>query len=264
MAELARQTMRMERRALVGWSLATAALVGAVLAFWPSIGGSSGVAKTFEGLPPSVQAAAGLEDIGTAAGYLQGQLFSTLAPLIFLAFAIGRGARAIAGEEEAGTMDLLLATPVRRSRIVFEKAGAIAVELLALAIVLLAALAVIDPLVDIHIAFSKLIAATIGSISLGALYGAIALAIGAATAHRAISTGVAAALAGAGYLYTAIAPSVSGLSKLLWLSPMDHAYGYNPLENGLSAGDLALLFGATAALLALAAFAFDRRDVQAG
>ena len=54
-------------------------------------------------------------DFTTPAGYLRSETFSALGPILFLVFAIGAGARAIAGEEEGRTLDLLLSTPIRRS-----------------------------------------------------------------------------------------------------------------------------------------------------
>ena len=261
MAELVFHGLRSERRALLGWSISTVALVGAILAFWPSISGS-GLTNSFNDLPPSVQAATGIADLGTASGYLQGQLFSTVVPLLFLSFAIGRGARAIAGEEERGTMDLLLATPIRRSRVVLEKALTIVLELILLALILWLSLIVIGPLVDIGISAGRLAAATLAGVALGFLYGAIALACSAGLGRRGLSLGIAAALAAAGFVYTSIAPFVSALSDNVGLSPFQHAYGYDPLKNGLQLGDLALLLGGAAVFAALAVYLFDRRDVR--
>ncbi len=262
MPELAVHTIRVERRALIGWALSTAVLVGTVLAFWPSISGNDALTQSFANLPPSVRAATGLSDLGSPAGYLQGQLFATLAPLIFLSFGIGRGARAIAGEEEARTMDLLLAAPVRRVRVVGEKGAAIAVQLLGLALVMWVTLLAVDPLVDVHLSAGRLAAATVGSMALGMLYGGLALALSGATGRRGLSLGVAAGLAGAGFLYTSIAPFVGGLANHLTLSPFQLAYGYEPLTTGMDWGYLALLVGGASALTALSALAFDRRDVR--
>lgn len=262
MPEIVGHTLRSEGRALLGWSLATVALVGTVLAFWPSISDNPEISKSFGSLPPSVQAATGLSDINSPAGYLQGQLFSTLGPLVLLSFAIGRGARAIAGEEEAGTMDLLLATPIRRARIVLEKIAAITIELLLLALVMWLTLVAIDPLVDLNLSLGKLAAATLSIAALGLLYGAIAICLSAALGRRGLSLGIAAGLAGAAFLYTSIAPFVSGLSDDLNVSPFQHGYGYDPLKNGLELGHVGLLVGASAILVWAATWLFNRRDVR--
>ena len=51
-----------------------------------------------------------------------------MVPLLLLIAAIGAGARATAGEEERGTLDLLLANPISRRRLVLEKLAALAAE----------------------------------------------------------------------------------------------------------------------------------------
>ena len=55
-------------------------------------------------------------DYTTPEGYLQSELFSFLAPILLIVYTIGAGARAIAGEEEAGSLDLLLSTCRSRRR----------------------------------------------------------------------------------------------------------------------------------------------------
>jgi ABC-2 type transport system permease protein len=262
MGELVRQTIRVEWKALLGWTLSTLALIVAIVAFFPAIKGNSALTGSFDDLPPSVQAAFGIADLSSAAGYLQGQMFSTLAPLIFLSFAIGRGARAIAGEEERGTMDLLLSNPIRRSRVVLEKGAAILVQVTALAALVWLALVALGPPFELHVGAGNLAAATASVAALGALYGAIALCLSAATGRRALSLGITAGLAGAGYLYTAIAPFVSALSDHPGISPFQHGYGYDPVANGMQWGNfLALVVGA-AVFVAGAVVLFDRRDVR--
>jgi ABC-2 type transport system permease protein len=263
MGELVRQTLRIEWKALLGWTISTVLLVIAVVAFFPAVKGNSALTSSFDSMPASVQAAFGLADLTSAAGYLQGQLFSTLAPLIFLSFAIGRGARAIAGEEERGTMDLLLSNPLRRSRVVLEKGGAIALQLIVLGAFLWLTLFVFGPIFDVHVAAGNTAAATACSVALGLLYGAIALWLSGMTGRRALSLGIASGLAGAGYLYTSIAPFVSSLSDNLALSPFQHAYGYNPVANGMQWGDFFTLVIAAAVFVAGAIVLFDRRDVHA-
>jgi ABC-2 type transport system permease protein len=261
-SELAVVTLRLDRRAVAGWCAATIVLVAVVLAFWPSISDNPALEESFSSLPPSVQAATGIADLGTPEGYLQGQIFSTLGPLIFLSFAIGRGSRAIAGEEGKGTMDLLLAMPVRRAHVVFDKALAITAGLLALALALWLALVVTAALVDMGVGAGALAAAIAGNLGLGLLYGGIALCLSGATGRRGLSLGLAAGLAGAGFLYTSIAPYVPALADHTALSPFDWAYGDNALYDGAAWGHLALLAGGGIVFTALAALLFDRRDVH--
>ena len=64
-----------------------------------------------------------------------------LAPLVLLIFAIGAGAGAVAGEEERGTLDLVLAHPVRRRDFVLQRFAALVGLIAALAGVLLLSVA---------------------------------------------------------------------------------------------------------------------------
>ncbi len=262
MGEVALRSLRGEWRALAGWTVSTIVLIAVILAFWPSIADNPALTKSFSDLPPAVQAASGIADLGTPSGYLQGQIFSTLGLLIFLAFGIGRGARAIAGEEDAGTMDLLLATPLRRWWVVAEQAGAIVAALLVLAVATWLALVAIQPLVDIDLSPGRYAAATVGILGIGILYGGLALGLSAATGHRALSLGIAAGLAAAGFLYTSIAPYVSSLADHQDLSPFQWAYGYEPIVHGLDWGKTALLVGFGVAFAVAGAILFDRRDVR--
>ena len=62
---------------------------------------------------------------GTPVGAGVFELFSLMAPLLLIVFSIGAGASAIAGEEDRHTLELLLANPVSRCRIVLEKLAAL-------------------------------------------------------------------------------------------------------------------------------------------
>ena len=120
------KTIRDHRRALTGWSLGMAALVLLYSSFYPSIKGNAALNQYFDSLPEAVRNMVGCVDFSSPTCYIQSEIFSIMGPLLLMILAIGAGARAIAGEEEAGTLDLLLANPIARRRVVLEKFGAIA------------------------------------------------------------------------------------------------------------------------------------------
>lgn len=262
MRDIAVRALRDDLRPLAAWSLTNALLVLLVVAFWPSVRDSPSYAQGFEDLPEAVRSATGIADLTTAAGYLQGQLFSTMTPLVLLSFAIGRGARAIASDESRGALDLVLCTPVRRRDLVLGRAVALAVELLALAAGTWATLALAGPLVDLDVPVGRLAAATAGILALAVLFGGLALGLGAATGRRGLGLAVAAVLAGAGFLYTSVAPFVSVLAGHIGLSPFHHAYGVEPIRTGWHVLDLLVLVAAGLALLAAGTLRFERRDVH--
>ena len=117
----------------------------------------------------------------------------------------------MAGEEERGTLDLLLAHPARRREYVVQRFLALAALVAALAIVLLAAVALGSWLVDLEIGFGKLLAASISVALLALLFGAIALAVGALRPGRARAIAVAAGLAVAAWIFDGLAQAVDAL-----------------------------------------------------
>jgi len=171
------KTVRDQRRALVGWGIGLFALATFYAAFYPSVlKTSSALARYLQNMPAAFRNLIG-GDFSSPAGYLRAETFSTLGPILFLVFAIGAGARAVAGEEEAGTLDLLLSTPIRRRQVVIDKAVATVLTAAALALVLFAALALVGPRFKLHIAVANLAAACAMLFLLAIAFGAIALAI---------------------------------------------------------------------------------------
>ena len=74
-----------------------------------------------QNLPDAVKTIIG-NDYTSPAGYLRAEFFSLLGPILLLVYTIGGGAKAIAGEEEGRSLDLLLSTPLSRGRVVADKA----------------------------------------------------------------------------------------------------------------------------------------------
>lgn len=92
--------------------------------FYPSIQNQPGLNKLLESYPKELTALIGhVGDITSPEGFLRAEVFSFLLPLLLLIFAIGFGARSIAGEEEEKTLDLVLATPISRLQLVVAQAS---------------------------------------------------------------------------------------------------------------------------------------------
>jgi hypothetical protein len=115
------QTLTDNRRALAAWSIGTAAVGVMYAAFYPQVGGSGGMAEIIQNYPEAMREALRMQDIGSAAGYLGSTVFGLLLPLLVMAFGVTFGARAVAGDEETGYLDLLLAHPVGRTRLAVER-----------------------------------------------------------------------------------------------------------------------------------------------
>jgi ABC-2 type transport system permease protein len=260
------KTLRDTRRALLWWSLGLIGLATLMIAVYPTVRDNPDLNKMVKDYPEALKAfiAFGGElDYVSGAGYLGSELFAFMVPLLLLIAAIGAGARAIAGEEERGTLDLLLANPISRRGLVVDKLAALASEVALLALVLWLSLLVGVEAVGMNVSAVHLASATGSAALLAFAFGAIALLLGAASGHCALAIGVTAAGAVAAYLVNSLAALVDFLEPARKASPFYHYAASDPLRHGLALGHVSFLAALALIAAALAALAFDRRDLAA-
>ncbi len=260
------KNLRDVRRSLVWWSLGIAGLVAMIVAVYPSVRDNPGLNKLVQDYPEALKAFiafGGAVDYASPAGYLGSELFSFMLPLVFLLALVGRAAATLAGEEEAGTLDLLLANPISRRRLALEKLAALVAEALALGAVLYVSLLVGTRAAGMDIAAVHLAAATAATLLLAFSFGAIAFLVGAATGHRARAIAVASAFAVASYLVNGLAPLVDALEPFQKASLFYHYAASDPLRSGLDAGHIGVLVAVAVVACVAAPFLFERRDLHA-
>jgi ABC-2 type transport system permease protein len=256
------KTLRDQRRSLIWWTLGFVLTVFMYAAFWPSVhANASQFNQYIEKFPEAFRNMIGGANFGTPEGYVQTELFSLLGPILLLVYAIGAGARAIAGEEEAGTLDLLLSTPVRRSRVLLDKFGSMVMATLFFAVLMALSLVVLGPLYDLHLGLQGLGAASLNLFLLALSFGAVALLVGTATGSKSAAIGVSSGLGVVTFVLNTLAPSVEALRPFRFLSPFHYYAGHQPLTNGFNGIDILVLAGISAVCLMAALGAFQRRDL---
>ncbi|HSL09767.1 MAG TPA: ABC transporter permease subunit [Actinomycetota bacterium] len=256
-----RVNLAQQRRALVWWAIAIALMALLFAAVYPSVRDSGDTFDDYlEQLPDAFRSILG-EDLTSPAGYLWSQLFSSMGPIVYLVYAIGAGARAIAGEEEAGSLDLVLATPLRRTVVLRDKALGLVSGTVLLSAVLFVALAILGPAFDMTVPLGDLLAAHAVQALLSLAFGMIALAIGAATGARALAIGVTSALAVLTYLLWALAPSVDALEPVLPLSPFRWFADPQPVAEGTELVNVVVLAAISAVAYAIGLVTFRERDL---
>ncbi len=258
------KTLRDQRRSLMWWSIGLVALTSVTVATFPAVSEAPDFDEFLEQLPEALARvfAGGFTDFTSPEGFLNTQLFVLVVPIMFVIFAVLGGSGAIAGEESAGTLSLLLTSPLPRWRVVVQKFGAVTVATLILTLALWVGLAAGAAAVDMDVSMRGLAAASISTALLGVAFGAFALALGCITGARGASAGVASAVAIAAYFLNALAPLSEGLTPLQKLSPFYYFIEADPLTNGLDPLHVAVLLGLTAVGLGVALLAFERRDVR--
>ena len=255
------RTFHEERRALAGWMAGLVALAVTMLALYPTIRGNQQFSKLFESYPETFRSMFGVSDYTSGPGYLRAEVFSLMGPLLLSVFSILWGSDLTAGEEQRRTIDVLMANPVSRRRVVLEKWAALLVGTAVAAGSLWLTLLVGGPLVQLRVGVAALSAAVVASWLVATVFGTIALAVGAATGRRGLAGGLGALAAVVAYLLSSLAEVVRWLEPVRPVSPWYHALGVDPLGGGFQPLHLLVLVAIVILAAAGAVVAFERRDL---
>lgn len=250
-----------QRVGILLWAFGLAAVGAGYAAFYPTLN-SPEMIEFMEAYPREIMDAMGITDLTSPQGYLGGTTYGLLGPILIIIIASSLGARAVAGEEEAGRLDAILAHPVTRTSLVIQRALAMVVALAVAGAALLAAMVALSgPAEFSEIGVANLAAASVQLVLLGLLFGALALSIGAITGRRALALGVVTILAVLAYFANNLGPSVEWLAWSERISPFNWYAGEEALRNGLQVTGSLLLIGVSVAFVALGVLGFGRRDV---
>lgn len=258
--EIFRGIVRHQRRAWILWGLAVAAVTAMYVALYPSMGGMD-LENVIGNMPDALVTALGYDRIATAPGYITSTVYGLLGPILLLVFAVGLGARLVAGQEEDGTLELELTAPVSRARLYVERLGALWAGVLVLVATIAATSIAIVLAMDIDVGVVPLLAGSAGLLLLTAGFGTVAYGLGAAIGRRAIALGAAAGLAVLAYIFNAVGPLLDA-DWMLAVSPFAWFLEGDPLVQGFIWWRLALLASLSAVFGAIGYVRFLRRDLM--
>jgi ABC-2 type transport system permease protein len=231
-------TLWRRRISLAWWALAVTGVCALLAVAYPTVRDNSELDKTFTELPPGVQALLGLSGsnlLSSPTGYLNSQLYANLLPVLLLVFGIGLAAWAVAGDEAAGCLELLLANPISRVRVALARLAGLVLLTACLAAVCVASLVALAPVTGLNegLSTTHVIAATVAASLLALTFAALAFAVGAATGSRPAALGSAAALAVAGYVLEGLAQQIDALRPVGAVNPWHWMLAHDPLRHGL-------------------------------
>lgn len=255
--------LRARRGAMIGWGLGLAIFGAYIVTLYPQVG------SLFSQLDFSdielYQVFGDFGDLGTFKGFVNAELFSML-PLVVSIYALINGTGTLAGEEDSGTLEILLALPVRRWQLVLAKFIALGLALL----IILAALGG-----GVVLAFNslpadadtggltagRLFVALLGVWPLVMLFAALSLFLGAYLPSRRWAATVATLTLIVSYFGNNLAAFSEALESIQPIFPFYYFDGTKLLDSGWDRADTTVLLGAVVGLLALALISFQRRNV---
>lgn len=196
-------------------------------------------------------------------GFLSGEFFSWI-PLLLITVAIIGGTGALAGEEGAGTLDLLLAQPISRRRLVLEKAAAFSVALVAASLVTFPGFLFAMLFVEFDLGKVRILEAVLNMLPVTLLYLTLSLWGSAALPGRGGAALLAIGAVVAAYFLNSLGAAIEMLEGPRKLSPFYWSDGSHVLMQGFDYVRAGGLLAVAGAFLALAVFSFERRDISAG
>ena len=258
---LARHDVASLRRYTLWWTIGVVSLALLNVAFWPSLEGSEAM-EAFDDMG-SLLEAFGAQDLGTPAGYLDGQLFALMLPMLLAGMAIATVSGRTAGDEDLGRLEVLLALPVRRREVWFVRIGSCLAAVVVVAASTAALVLLSRSLFSLEeVAASAVLGATVGSVTLASLGAAVTYAAAGAGASRGAAAGVGATTVVASYVMAYLAPLVESLQDVRHWSPWHWALGEQPVSDGVDVGSLLVVVAIVALLVVAGTIAVGRRDVH--
>jgi ABC-2 type transport system permease protein len=250
-----------DRATIVGvlsfYSLAMGAGVGAL---WPPL--KNTFASLSASLPAAFDRLLGEVSMATPAGWVNAEMMSLVAPGFLIAMAILSAGAATAGEEQARTLALVLATSASRTTFLAAKTAAMVAHVLIVSVAMFSGLVVGNVIGHMGIGVGLLLAATVRATLVGLVFGAIALTIGAVGLDRRQTMTISAAIAGLSFVLAVFLPMNESLT---WLAKLNFWYPYsaNPaLVHGIDGGFAAVLAACVVAISAVGFVIFPRRDLR--
>jgi len=260
--QVLRKTLRDQRRGLTGWGLGIVVLVLIEGALWPSVRDMPQLDELLEGYPAAMKELFDLDSMSTGVGFLNAELFTLVLPILFIVFGVGRGARLVAGEEEAGTLEMLLVTPLSTTRLLLEKALGLLVSVFVLGIVCGLVTVLVSTMFSMDVPVGHAAVGSLAMVLIGVEFGWLALAAGAVSGRRAVAIATSGVAAVAAYVLYVAGHLVDSLHEGMAWSPFHQALADGPMDAAVPLRFGWLIVGALA-VLALALPAFGRRDIRA-
>lgn len=201
--------------------------------------------------------------LDTANGYATWRSMGLFIPLLLCIWALLAGTATLRGEEERSSMDLLLATPQSRARIVSEKILALGVALILAGLIITLGGIAGQASAKITVDAGRALLAGLNVSLIAFFFAGLALLISQLTSSRGAAAGWTGLLLVVAFLLDATGRTIDNGEWLRRFSPV-YYYGLNkPLIPGYASNVAAalLLLGLSILFVVISVFLFLRRDI---
>jgi ABC-2 type transport system permease protein len=264
MLSLLTKELRMHRGGVIGWTVGLGLWGLLATLLFPSI------ADQFAGMefPEFYEAFGPIGAIGEMSGYLSLEVFNFAVPIGLGIYAMVLGTATLAGEEEQGTLELLLALPLPRWQLVLAKTLAMMVSLAVIAVGLClatwAGVLMIRGDSEVNVGAIDLARVALQSWLLVVALAVLSLFLGAYLPTRRHASMVGGLILAVSYLLNSLAGVSDDLEPYRFLSLSSYYDPETLMTSGLAWQDALVLTGVIVVFLVLALLSFERRNVTVG
>jgi len=258
-----RYTFQWFRGQILGWGLGIAALGLLIVAFYKVFGERQGdFMKMIESYPPEFLAFFGTDANGMMSpeGYLGMYGFSFL-PIIIGFFALLAGSNLIAGDEERGRLDLVIAHPVGRSAFFLGRLVAFVGATVSILLLGWLGFCVLLNGSALEITWGEMALPFLSSLTQALIYGTLALLLSMVLPARNFASIISGLVMVVGYFLSSMASLNENLETVAKLFPYTYFQGSEAFNN-LNLTWLLALFGVSVVMTLLAWWRFARRDIR--
>lgn len=260
--------LRRRRTTILLWTIGSIVLVSVILLVFPSIRDQaaqldqviSKLPESMRGLKAGDSATVDLDD---PVSFLNSQVFYATLPILWIILAITRGAGILGREEQNRTLELLLARPISRTRLLVAKALSLAAEFSIVSLATLLVIIVLAPIFDIHVGTAKLALATLYTAAFSLSFGYIAFVMQSMNRFtKRVAITVAVLLSFGGYVLASLSAMASWLEWPVKFLPYHYFRPLDVFEGHWPRG--ALLYMAIVFIVgtAIAIIGFRHRDIE--
>jgi ABC-2 type transport system permease protein len=260
--------LRQRKFAIFWWTLGSIIVSGFILLLYPPIRNQAHqFNQLINQLPPGLRElkSGGANSINVAdpVSFLNSQLFYITLPIIWIILAITRASGILGRDEQNHTLELLLARPISRGRLLLAKALSLIIELVIVGGITLLAIILLAPLVGLHVGTGHLALATSYTVLFALSFGLIAFTLQAADSFtRRAASAIAVFVAFGGYLIASMSGLTSWLTTPAKFTPY-HYFQPDKILHGQTVTGLNIyLVGILIFAAALSYLGFRRRDID--
>lgn len=249
------------RGQMLGWGLSIAALGLFLIPFYDVFAEQKeGLLRLLESYPKGLMAFFGdMTQFFSPAGYLDTYL--SYLPTIVGIFAVLAGSGLVAGDEESGRLDLVLAHPVGRTALFFARLAAFILAAMGIMTISWLGFSVTLGSTSLDVTWGEMAGPFVSLLAQMLVYGALALLLSMLLPSRRLAASAAGLVMVASYFLSALSRINEDLHVVAQFLPHDYYQGGKAVA-GLNLTWLFGLLAASAALALLAWVLFLRRDIR--